>query len=350
MDKAKEDTGADICVVVMSGNFVQRGEPAAYDKWTRAAEAVEQGANLVLELPVIYSCNSAEYFAKGGVEILEGLGCVDILAFGSESGELGRLKDAAAILREKEKELNLRIQGFVKEGLSYPKAREMAVSAMNIGLDEDLIGEPNNILAIEYLKQIETLKPFTVKRIGAGHHQSASKIREDMIRDNPTQYQQLQCDLYKLITSKILQTDVESLCEIASADVGLAHKLKKEVRYAETLEQLVERVKSKVYTRTRITRLLIQLLLNIRDEDISDASGYVRVLAFDRQGAKLLKDAKKNNCRLPVITNINKEADLYPHIRATLEKDIEASDIYNLLMGRDLYKYSDYVVRPYGKI
>ncbi len=348
IEQAKADTDADICVVVMSGNFMQRGMPAAYDKWQRAKTAVEQGVNLVVELPTVYACNSAEYFAKGAVEVLEGLGAVDIIAFGSESGDLDALQSAAEFLKEEDQLLKERIQALMREGYAHPKAREIAVLEREHGFDDVLIKEPNNILGIEYLKQIRTLEPYTVKRKGKGYHQSASEIRAHMEGENPEYFQKVSDNLFRMTAMKILQMSVEELASIAAADTGLANKLKKEIRYADSLEALIERMKSKVYTRTRITRLLAHILLGIRREDVETAHNYIRVLAFDEKGARFLKDIKKRELNtLPVITNMNKEAGDYPDIKETLEKDILASDIYNLLTNNNLYEMADYTQRPY---
>ncbi|MBR3786370.1 MAG: nucleotidyltransferase family protein [Firmicutes bacterium] len=348
IEQAKKDTDADICVVVMSGNFVQRGMPAVFDKWKRAEAAVKQGVNLVVELPAVYAVNSAEYFAKGAIEVLEGLGGVDILAFGSEAGDLDALRSAAAFLKVSDDLLKDRIQLLMREGYSHPKAREIAVLEAEHDFDDRLIKEPNNILGIEYLKQIETLQPYTVKRQGKGYHASASEIRARMEEEQPGRSREIADIFYRMAAMKILQMPIEELTRYFAADAGLANKLKKEIRYADSLETLIDRVKSKVYTRTRICRLLAHILLEIREEDVTQAVSYARVLAFDGNGAKFLKDIRKREVNtIPVITNINKEAGRYPEIRGTLEKDILASDIYNLLTGENLYEMADYTQRPY---
>lgn len=348
IEQAKSDTDADICVVVMSGNFMQRGMPASFDKWQRAKDAVEQGVNLVVELPTVYACNSAEYFAKGAVEVLEGLGGVDFLAFGSESGNLEALQNAAAFLKEEDRVLKDRIQSLMREGYAHPKAREIAVLEQEHEFEDGLIKEPNNILGIEYLKQIRTLKPYTVKRKGKGYHQSASEIRIQMEGENPAYFRKISENFFAMTAIKILQMSVENLAEFAAADEGLANKLKKEIRYADSLEALIDRVKSKVYTRTRIMRLLTHILLDIRKRDVEQAKSYIRVLALDGTGAKFLKDIKKRGVNtLPVITNMNKEAGNFPEIGTTLEIDVLASDVYNLLTNKNLYEMADYTQRPY---
>jgi len=345
------DTDAEVCVVVMSGNFVQRGLPAVFDKWTRAEEAVKHGVNLVVELPTVFACNSAEYFAKGGVSVLEGFGCIDYLAFGSEDGDLNALQRGADFLRNSDAQLKLRIQTLMKEGLSYPKAREIAVLEMEKDFDEDLIKEPNNILAIEYLKQIDRMQPYTVKRQGIGYHESASVIRKEMEAEQPAYFAKIRENYWHLTASKILQMDVEQLSKVFSADQGLANKIKKEIRYASSIDELIDRVKSKVYTRSRISRLLTHILLDIDGQAVPERAEYIRVLAFDQTGSRFLKSVKKAECNsLPILTNINKESENYPEILKSLDMDISASDIYNLITGRNLYDYSDYVMRPYTKL
>ena len=348
IEEAMKQTESEVCIAVMSGNFVQRGNPAVADKWTRAEAAVKKGVNLVVELPAIYACNSAEYFAKGGVEILEGFGCVERIAFGSESGDIRELQSAADFLKNNDAEVHRRIQELTKQGVSYPAARQIAAEDMQPDFDVGLVSEPNNILALEYLKQLRTLEPFTIKRKGCGYHQSASMIRKEMTQENPGHFEQIDRTYWKLTAAKILQTDGRRLEEILSTGEGLGNKLKNEIRYASSVEELIGRIKSKAYTYSRICRLLTQVLLDIDKETMEQAAGYIRILALDHIGAKFVKEVKKRGCAaLPIITNINKELTEHQEIRATLEKDILASDLYNLITERNLYDYSDFIVKPY---
>lgn len=348
IEEAMKQTESEVCIAVMSGNFVQRGNPAVADKWARAEAAVKKGVNLVVELPAIYACNSAEYFAKGGVEILEGFGCVERIAFGSESGDIRELQSAADFLKDNDAELHRRIRELTKQGVSYPAARQIAAENMQSDFDEGLVSEPNNILALEYLKQLRTLEPFTIKRKGCGYHRSASMIRKEMLQESPEKFEQIDQTYWNLVAAKILQTDVCRLEEILSAGEGLGNKLKNEIRYASSTEELIGRIKSKAYTYSRICRLLTQVLLDIDKETMEHAAGYIRILAFDHIGARFIKEVKKKGCAvLPVITNINKELTEHQEIKETLEKDILASDLYNLITERDLYDYSDFIVKPY---
>ena len=351
LEKTMKQTGAEVCVSVMSGNFTQRGTPAVADKWERARSAVDNGINLVVELPTVYACNSAEYFAKGGVEVLEGFGKIDYMAFGSENGDINKLKAAADFLTDNEEALNVKIQELGKKGISYPKARQLAAMELAPDFDEMIIKEPNNILAIEYLKQIKSMEPVTIKRRGYGYHQSATMVREQMMEDDPDTFEKMNRSYFELVGAKILQTDTGILEGIFSSGEGLGNKLKNEIRYVSTTQQLIERIKSKAYTHTRISRLLTHVLLGIDEETVKNAKNYIRILALDEVGAKFIKEVKKNeNAKLPIITNINKELKSYPDLAATLEKDILASDMYNIICQKDLYDYSDYIRQPYIKI
>ena len=367
LNESKKATNAEISIVAMSGNFVQRGRVAIADKWKRAEAAIKCGADLVVEIPVVFACNSAPYFAKAGVGILESLG-VDYISFGSESGNISELSAISQEMKDKEREIEDYVQKSVKEGLSYPRAREDAIKKLLGEAAAELINNPNNILALEYLKNVEKSEVITVKRQGPGYNDmdvsdelaSATAIRylieekEDVTGLMPADSASviLDCNrpseemLFKLICQKVLTTSAEDLDEICAGGEGLGNKLKNSVRKASSHEDLIEELKSKRYTRTRIERFLIQCLLDIKD--VNNMPNYVRVLAFNKKGSAYLKYIKKLEiCNLPIITNINKELQDYPEIEETINKDILATDMYNILTDRNLYKYSEYVAKPY---
>lgn len=350
IQQAKEQTGAEVCISVMSGDFVQRGAPAVNNKWQRAKTAVEQGVNLVVELPAIFACSSAEYFAKGGIEVLEGFGCIDYLAFGSESGDVEALQHCADFLLQHHEQLHEKIQKLTKEGYSYPKARQLAASEIDLGIPASILGQPNNILAVEYLKCVQTMKPITVKRVGKGHHDSASEIRNTLANEDRQKFAVRERNFFNLIRAKVLQMDISSLENILGAGQGLGNKLKQEIRYANSLDEFIERVKSKNFTYTRISRLCVQVLLDIDHQTMEAAKSYIRILAFDQVGAEFLSSVKKRECgRLPILTNVNKQGGHYPEIMATLKKDILASDLYHIITDEDLYDNADYVKIPFVK-
>ena len=221
---------------------------------------------------------------------------------------------------------------------------------------------------------MKSAKPVTVKRQGSGYHEltakddmaSATGIRKMIVgsedisrfvsgitREILTEFSGRFADedkLFPLLREKILLSSSEELNRIFGAEEGLGNKMKANVRYWKNMDELIESLKSKRYTRTRITRLLAMTLLGVQREDVKNARSYIRVLAFDEKGSQYLKEIKKSeSCKLPILTNINKEAELYPEIKKTLEKDILAGDLYNLACGLDLYDNSDYVRMPFRR-
>ncbi len=369
--QSMEQTGADVSVAVISGNFTQRGSFAILDKWTRAEMAVRNGVNLVVEMPTLFACNNAGYFAKGGIEILENLGVTHI-SFGSESGNIAELLRISQEMQAHKDTINEAVRAAVKEGQAYPRARAEALRRI---LGEDVsavIDSPNNLLALEYLRFMKTAQPVTVRRQGTGYYDlepkgtmaSATGIRKtladggDISRLVPDVTREMllahraeimsEEDLYLLLIQKILTTPAEVLNAIFGAEEGLGNKMKASVRYWKSYEEIVEALKSKRYTRTRIGRLLAMTLLGVRRSDVKHAQNYIRVLAFDETGSRYLKEVKKSgDCTLPILTNINREGGFSREIQKTLAKDILASDLYNFACGRDLYADSDHVRKPF---
>ncbi len=429
-------SGADVSVAVISGNFTQRGEPAILDKWSRARMACEGGVNLVVEMPAIFACNNAGYFARAGVEILESLG-VSCISFGSECGDIEKLRALAAVMDARQAEIEEAVRAACKDGCSYPRARAEVLSEMlggesgnilrqtNFGsnvadvLSEpilagevtEILSQPNNVLALEYLRCMRRAQPLTVKRLGAGYNDSElkTKVVEPGAAEAPwgeaagscsgckepaagepgkfasaagirnsiystgynlsdsgianyvpeSTYRILQANqnnimqteaLFPLLIQRILMSTADELNAIFGAEEGLGNKLKAGVRYYKSYEDIIEDLKSKRYTRTRIARMLIMTLLGITRADVKSAANYIRILAFDEKGSEYLKEIKKAEVStLPIITNINREASLYPEIAKTLDFDIKAADLYNLAAHRDLYTNSEYVQHPYSK-
>lgn len=346
--EAKRLTGAGQAVAVMSGDFTQRGFPAVFDKWTRAEAAVKGGMDLVLELPVCCAAGSAEYFAEGGVRILEGMGCLDYLAFGSESGSTDELRRTARLLSEQNGRLQPVIREKIKEGMSYPRARAAAMRGLGFEREAEVLGAPNNILGVEYIRQLKTMDPVTVKRTGESHHESASRLRAEFLNRDRAGFLSMEKKYFELVCARILQTPAEDLERVFSSGAGLGYRLKREVMYAKSTEELIDRIKSKAYTRTRVSRLLLHTLLGITDSFMAAPKLYIRVLAFNKKGGAVLREMRQRGCaRLPVLTNINKERARFPEIEETLEKDILAADLYNLICGKDLYAFSDHVKKPF---
>lgn len=362
MQQCKMKAEADFVVVIMSGNFTQRGEPAIFDKWERSRLAVQCGADLVLELPFAYAVNSAEYFAKGGVNILSGLGCVTHLGFGAETDQYELLLETAAFLAEENSQFRQHLKNNLDKGASYAKARELALAEL-MGKEAAAVSlKPNNILALEYLKQLKlqesSITPVIVNRKGAEYFDiapkdeiaSATAIRCHMDFQQQKQYvpepvaealmhRTELSGYFDLIRSSILQKNLRELAEIFSVGEGLENRMKQYVRRCSSLKELVEKTGSKRYPKTRIMRSFCQTVVGLT---AFEDSYYARVLAAGKKGTRLLRQIKKTS-RIPVITNINKEAQL-PEL---MEYDILAGDIYNLLSGADLYRGSDYVRHPF---
>jgi len=385
LNESKKRSGAEFSVAVMSGNFMQRGDVAMLSKWERAKIAVDCGIDLVLELPFVYACNNAEYFAKGAVQILNGIACVDTISFGSESGEMDKLYEVAHVISYETPEFKQMLKESLQKGNSFPKARAEAIRLTAGEGAEAILNRPNNILAVEYIKQLLMTKskiaPITIPRKGqddnsivlAGAFSSAAAIRQSLkehrdmerIRESVPaacldNLKKLNIDineklnkLFLLICAKILSENEQNLEEIFSAGEGLGNKLKKEIRQSKDLEDLISRIKSKRYTRTRIQRLLAHTLLDLGTADfqylLDNGLNYTRVLAFNDKGAALLKKIKAEKPRIPVITNINKQVHDQDEITRLMRYDILASDLYNLISGHDIHQNSDFVVRPYHK-
>ena len=393
LEKSKEKTGAEISVAVMSGNFVQRGEPAIFDKWIRAEMAVRNGVDLVFELPFCYAANNAENFAKGAIRLLDALGCIDAVSFGSEEGELDKLETAAALAADESVEFRQALKEGLDTGYSYPKARADAMAKFIDG-DTSFLKNSNNILAIEYLKQLKLLKSdmraLTVKRSGEDYlsdklpkngqkvpsgtpeFASATGIRKKMLESIdlsviedfvPAQttlvlkeinncVKSMLNDFKDILTYEVLKKGPQEIAEIYAAAEGLENKLKAAVRDAESIDDIVSSVVSKRYTETRIKRMLIQTIMGMTKKDFESIDEsqamYGRILGFSAKGAKLIKEIKKSDkCTIPIITNINKETPETEAQRKLMAYDILASDIYNLAAKKNVYSNSDYVIMPY---
>lgn len=304
--------GQGTAVCLMSGNYVQRGEPALTDKWARARAAAECGANLVLELPVTYALRSAEGFADGGVEILSKLGCVDALCFGSESA------DERAIMRTAELLLRPDFSRLLREeldkGVSFPAARQRAVVRL-IGSEESVLplSEPNDILAVEYCKALlrrkSTIEPLVIKREGSYHagsdreNPSAAFLRTqsdwsgyqperawELLRDAPRYTVQAGERAWLARLRSMREAEYEAL---PFGSEGLWRKVFAASRTCTRMEEILAAAKSKRYTRTRLMRLLLCAYLGVSREMLEAQAPYVRVLAADRRGRAVLKQARE---------------------------------------------------------
>ena len=362
-------TNARYTVIVMSGNFVQRGAPALVDKYKRTEMALLNGADLVLELPALYATASAEYFATGAVALLDQLGVVTDLCFGSECGDTQLLRQIAEILLEEPKAYSQSLKQYLRQGLSYPNARTEALIQNYPFLNQHkaVFSSPNNILGIEYIKAIlrskSSLEPVTVRRTGAGYHSrlpadnrcSALAIRQALYAgaDESFLSSNMPEDAAKILSAELAKTG-----PIRSNDFSdmLYYKLTTEKnagfeKYLDVSSDLSDRVcrrlddyhnfesfcdilKTKEMTYTRISRCLLHILLNIRKSDMERAKAmshapYARVLGFRRAASPLLGEIKEH-ADIPLVTKL---ADAESHLgRGSLDmlrQNIKISQIYN---------------------
>jgi len=365
VQKSIQDLEADGIIAIMSGNFVQRGFPAMQDKWLRAEMAVKAGVNLVIELPTYYATSSAEHFAKGAIALLEATGVVTHLSFGSEFDDLDYLNTIANMLIRPSEMFNETLKDALDKGLSYPLAREIALNVSLPELSQPMdLNQSNVILAIEYLKALKqsnsSIQPFLVRRLGKDYHDasietsadapfvSATAIREAYFESTkPLQFDAFMPidavktmvnspylavrieDFEKLILYALRKSTPEALSILRDVKEGLENKMVQASLNSSNYAELLAAIKSKRYTMTRINRILLNVLLGIEEIDIDlVAHGYLRVLAFDATGQKIIRAIKKNGY-LPLITNLNKHTDLLK-ISPLLQLDVKATNIYHL--------------------
>ena len=363
MQRARELTGADYCVVLMSGSFVQRGEPAIFDKYRRTKAALLAGADLVLEMPVAFSTASAHEFAAYGVALLSAIG-VDAVVFGSECGQIETLKQVAYALNHESAEFRERLQKGLKAGLTYPQARAKALEMEDTWAS--VLSSPNNILGIEYLRAAEALHSpmefYTISREGSGYHEntlseakfpSASAIR-GIIRNSLSKDKDLLDilashlpavthpaytgavpvfvdDFSELLNAAVLQ--MQATFSIADLSPELAARLTKPPYCPLSFEERIQALKTRQLTYTRVSRALLHLALGMREEDISRWKDegyalYARILGFRRQSSPLLSCLHKKSS-IPLITKMADAAqNLSPSALALLEQEVYVSHLY----------------------
>ena len=376
LKKAKEDTNADGIICVMSGNFMQRGIPGIIDKWKKAEMAIKNGVDLILELPLVYSISSAEHFAFGSVSLLNSLGIVDNLYFGSEEGRIDTLEDIAKTLVSEPHDYKSLLKNNLNLGLPFHLSRANALNDyLNSNNVLTVLSSSNNILGIEYIKALITLQssiiPKTLKREGASYNDSnlnslfssATSIRKHL-RENslselidvlPKASYDILCDLstsnypfifeedmFKYIKYKLF-TNEKSLLKLPDISEGLENKILKEALKANSLNELILNSKSKRYTYTRINRILAQSFLNLEDFDLFSLSKtlapYARVLGFNSVGRNMLKNIKTKG-NIDIITKIPRN-NLCDHMKI----DILGTKAYSLLNPK-VNPMDDYLKGP----
>ena len=355
-------------IAVMSGSFMQRGEPAFMDKWQRARLAVENGVDLVLELPATFSLRSAEFFARGAVNILKATGCVTHLSCGAESPNTDFVKLASIITSEAfQKEL----QSLIKTGLPYASAYEKTLQAL-AGIEA--LNTPNDILALEYSKALQdiSITPLFIQREAANYNDaniegsiaSATAIRKAFSENNADSLKKAvpqnvwqALENHEAINEKLLwnlisyclrlltPSEIANRCQCTE---GLENLLKQAANCT-ILEEAVALCSNKRYPATRIRRLFMQLLLDKERSYLEQAEpAYIRVLAFNDEGRQLLK-IMKETATLPIITKLGKNPSNGQSLTFTqqLELELAASDVLALLQNTPAPKGSDFLNSPY---
>ena len=382
IDETRRRTACDVVVVALSGDFVQRGEPAILDKWTRTRTALMAGADLVIEIPVLFCLGDASRYASASVKLLEALGCEQI-SFGSDCGNQELISDVAKRLISHRDLLIDGISGCLGEGLSYPAARskvyrqirtEEGAAETVVSRELALLAEPNDILGLEYVMNMDKAAPVVIARKGASYNeairpdkdfQSASAIRELLRTGKPADVADwvpaytidellsghlgFTDEWDRIIRYSVLSMSADEIDDCPSGGEGLGNLLKESVKTFDSLSAIIKAVKSKRYTYTRVSRLCMQAALGIsRSRFGMEEPAYIRVLGFSKKGRDLLSEAKKSNgTDLPILTNINKEAaTLDEDGAAMLELDVHAADVYNLVTDRDISALSDHRVSP----
>lgn len=369
MQKAQELTGADAVVAVMSGNYVQRGAPAVMPKHLRAKMALEAGVSAVFELPLCCALGSAEYFAEGAVSLLEHLGCVDAICFGSECGDLTPLQDIAEVLAEEPEAYRLLLKKELKNGASFPQARQTALSSyLKNEKAVQLMAHPNNILGIEYLKALykrnSPIKAYTISRIASGYHDqalsenysSATAIRTLLTQTENRDIPSMLAGQVPPAAFRILTENWERRGPVCADDFSLIFKYKlleetsaSLIRYADITEDLANRIlkysdrfvsfsqfcnllNTKEMTYARISRCLFHILLNITGDDMAaykkeDFCSYARLLGFRKDRESLLSLIKEKS-PVPLVTKLADAAGLSSTGTDMLEHDIFAAGLY----------------------
>lgn len=350
----------DGVIAVMSGNFVQRGECAIFEKYDRATGAVSNGVDLVLELPVLYCLSSAEGFAKGGVEILNGCGLVNKLYFGSECGDIDALGKCAELLNKESESFSALLNEKLSAGMSFPKARQMAAEA--VIKEASVLSEPNNILAVEYIRAVKKLgadiSVHTIARAGSGYNDtringrfpSASAIRAKIeIGESANDYM-----LYNYETSPVFMKDFDvitasrlktitkdELIKLPDCNEEIASRLK-DASLRNTFGEIAEEAVCRRYTQSRIRRILCNMIIgNYFNEYLSPS--YIRPLAFNKKGSEILR-LMKEKATLPIVSRgaLLKDDPLF-------KLECRATDVYNLVRGKEGGEEFSAVARMLGQ-
>lgn len=359
LEKSKELGEWTHTVAVMSSNYVQRGETALISKWARAEMAVKNGVDLVIELPTLWSTSHAQRFALGGVSLLDSLGCVDMLSFGSECGNIDELIECKNAINSEA--VGERLKENLEYGLSFASARAEALRTVYGNRFFDILEEPNNTLGIEYLQALDKLDskivPMTVKRIGAAHDSiirsenfaSASDIRSMLLDENKEWEMfvpQSVADIYKREAESnqapcpISKLEFSILCcmrQLSAEDIGLSPDVSEGIEYrihdaalkASSLDELYQLAKTKRYSHARIRRIVLHAFMGFTAEDYKENPPYIHILAMNDKGKEILKEAK-DKAKKPIITKASDFDELDDYGRHVFALEAMCTDVYSL--------------------
>lgn len=379
LNRAKELSNSDYSVAIMSSNFVQRGEPSIFTKWQRSEIAVRNGVDLVLELPVLYSSRSAYYFAYGAIYSFDKSNVISHLAFGSEHSDLDELSKISEFLAKENLDFKTSLKKYLKKGLSYPKSRENALKEFFPEITFNL-NQPNVILGLNYLKVLKELDskihPLPIKRIG-GYHSidpikniAGATLIRNLIKDKESGYQDFLTEETNSTIKNILKKgfepvfldnfssqimymlrkkEKEDFLKYPGVTEGLENKIVTSLLKGNNPEEIINSMKSKRYTETRIRRILIEILLGITSEYENKNPDYLRVLAFNEKGRRILKNMKEKSS-LPIIT---KFADFYQRASSNskllLDLEISTTNIYTQVQKKEIFNLynQDFTNSPY---
>lgn len=356
--QAKTETNADVVIAVMSGQFLQRGEPALVDKWTRTKMALQNGVDIVIELPYVYSTAQATDFAYGAISLLDAIGC-ETFAFGSEAGRIEPFLQTYEGIHAHQTLYNEQIRQAIQNGLSYPMALQQAYLAVKQAANIEMVNLslPNNILGYHYIEAAKKyhlqIQPYTIKRLQAGYHDdidytlqiaSATGIRK-ALKENLTIQQFMPTSAYEhliewqqqhrdfvswhvfwpLLQYAILRHTPEQLTSYPDVKEGLEHALIKHAKTSDTFEQFMTKLKSKRYTWTRLQRMLTHIYTGFTKEQLHafEKPSYIRLLGISAQGQRFLS-TKKKEMSLPLISRVAASDD------PMLALDLQATLMYQL--------------------
>jgi predicted nucleotidyltransferase len=345
--------GEDCAIVcVMSGNFVQRGAAAVFDKWSRAASALNHGADLIFELPLPYAISSAEHFARGSVQVLNASGIVDVLSFGSEWDATDDIWNTAQYLNSKEFQESLPI--WLNQGLSFASARQKAADA-HLGPAALCLAQPNSTLGVEYCKALLTtnssISPLSIPRLGAPHDSaalsggfaSASQIRRMLTQGEPVgqllpvgssygAIHSLQhCE--RAVLARLRTMSPSEFEGLPDCGEGLSNRLYAAVQESRSVEEILSRCKTKRYAHSRLRRLVLWAFLGMTAADRPTAPPYLRILGFNEVGRTILSQMRSKS-KLPVLTKPAHVRKLSDAANRVFELESRSTDLYGLCSDR----------------